>query len=230
MTDPARLLSLLQLTDSGFPTGAFAFSHGLEGLVAAGLVKDEDAVHEFIAVHLREGFARLECPAMSHAWRAAQAQDLERLVALDELVNALKPVPAFRSGSARTGRRLLESAAGVLAGPVLSAYRETVLVGRTPGHHAIAFAVVMAAAGQDEGTAALALGVGIVNGLAAAAVRLGVIGQVAAQRIIAATHEPIAAAAARGRQLAADDMGGFLPMIDVAGLAQSRLSGRVFAS
>ena len=167
---------------------------------------------------------------MSHAWCAAQAQDFERLAALDELVNALKPVPAFRSGSMRTGRRLLESAAGVLAGPVLSAFRESVLVGRSPGHHAIAFAVVMAATGQDEATAALALGAGFVNGLAAAAVRLGVIGQGAAQRIIASMHGPLAAAAERGRQTAAEDIGGFLPMIDVVGLAQPRLAGRVFAS
>jgi urease accessory protein UreF len=32
MDDASRLLRLLQITDSGFPTGAFAFSQGLEGL------------------------------------------------------------------------------------------------------------------------------------------------------------------------------------------------------
>ena len=230
MADPGGLLRLLQLTDSGFPTGAFSFSHGLEGLVAFGAVAGTRDVAEAIAVHLREGFAGVECPAMAHAWRAARNRDLEELAALDALVGAHKPVPVFRNGSIRTGRRLLESAAGVTSGPMLDDFRASVGAGGVAGHHAVAFGVVMEAAAVDEATAGLALGAGFANGLAAAAVRLGIIGQGAAQRILAGQHELIADCAARGRATALDDMGAFMPMTDIAGLRQSRLSGRVFAS
>src|SRR5829696_5303043 len=120
MDDSRRLLRLLQLTDSGFPTGAFSFSHGLEGLVASGVVAGERDVAEVIAVNLREGFAGIECPAMTHAWRAARAGDLTGLVAIDVLVNAHKPIPVFRNGSVRTGRRLLESALGVTSGSMFN--------------------------------------------------------------------------------------------------------------
>jgi urease accessory protein len=230
MDDARRLLRLLQLTDSGFPTGAFSFSHGLEGLVAFGALASEGDVAEVIAVNLREGFAGVECPAMTHAWYAARNGDPAGLVAVDTVVNAHKPVPVFRNGSIRTGRRLLESASGVTSGPALDGYRGQVRAGQAPGHHAVAFGVVMEAAGVDESTAALALGAGFANGLAAAAVRLGVIGQGVAQRILAGHHDLLVDCAARGRATSLDDMGAVMPMCDIAGLRHRGLSGRVFAS
>ncbi|MDP9362684.1 MAG: hypothetical protein M3Q10_00380, partial [Chloroflexota bacterium] len=53
--DPAALLLLLQLADSAFPTGAFAFSHGLEGLLDAGLLRGEADVAAVLRVHVEEG-------------------------------------------------------------------------------------------------------------------------------------------------------------------------------
>lgn len=228
--DPATLLRLLQLADSGFPTGAFAFSHGLEGLAAAGRLRGEADVAAAIDAHLREGFAAVECPAMRHAFRAAAHGDLPLLAGIDRLLDACKPVPVFRDGSARVGRRLLESAAPLLDDGTLAAWRREAAAGRTPGHHAVSFAVVMRAAGADEETAALLLGAGFVNGLAAAAVRLGAIGQVAAQRIVAQRQPAIARFAAGCREASLDDLGGYLPLIDIAGLRQPALAGRIFGS
>lgn len=230
MDNPGSLLRLLQLADSGFPTGAFTFSHGLEGLVVAGKVRNEPDVAEFIAAHVREGFAGIECPAMIHAWRAARNADLLTLVQLDARLDALKAVPVYRSGSMRTGRRLLESSVGIVSGARFDYLRKCVQTGNTPGHHAVVFGVVMEAADLDEAVASLALGAGFVGGLAAAAVRLGVIGQGAAQRMVTGLHDLVAAAAARGRTMPIDDMGAYLPMIDIAGLRQPALRGRVFAS
>ncbi len=230
MIEATRLLRLLQLTDSGFPTGAFAFSHGLEGLVSASFVQGERDVAQFIGAQLREGFGGIECPAMAHAWRAARAASVTALLEIDARVEVMKPVPVFRNGSAKTGRRLLESAGGLLTSPVLAEFRQTVRDGVSPGHHAVAFGIVMQAADQDLHIASLALGAGFVNGLAAAAVRLGVIGQGAAQRVVASLHQTVDALAVRGREMALDEMGAYLPMIDVAGLRHPQLNGRVFAS
>src|SRR5918997_3760250 len=228
--DAGALLRLLQLTDSGFPTGAFSFSHGLEGLVATGWVRNERDIAEVIGTHVREGFAGIECPAMSHAWRAARRDDLPALVEIDGLVDALKPIPVYRNGSIKTGRRLLESSAQIVTGKTIERLRECVRSGEASGHHPVAFGVVMAATGLDQEVASVALGAGFVGGLAAAAVRLGVIGQDAAQRLVAEMHDAVAIAAVRGRARALDDMGAYLPMVDIAGLRQPGLSGRVFAS
>lgn len=230
MNEARVLLRLLQVSDSGFPTGAFAFSHGLEGLAAAGQVSGETAVAEVMAAHLHESFAGIECPAAAHAWRAARERDLEALVALDRLLDALKPTPAFRRGSQRTGRRLLESARGVIAGSVFDRVVAGVRLGEMGGHHAVVFGVVMEAVGADEATACLALSAGFVGNLAAAAVRLGIIGAGAGQRLVAGLHEEVADAVVRGRATGIEEMGAYLPMIDIAGLRQPSLPGRVFAS
>jgi urease accessory protein len=226
----AALLRLLQLADSGFPTGAFAFSHGLEGLVEAGFVKSEADVAALLRAQVEENLAGIEAPAMRHAHRFAAAGDVAQLLALDDELTALKPVPAFRDGSAKVGRRFLESTVGLVDGATVDEYRRAVAGGQAAGHHAVAFGVVMQAAGLDEEAAALALGAGFVNGLAAAAVRLGVIGQGAAQRMVARLHPEVLAAVERARQTPLDELGAYLPMVDVAGLRQPTLPGRLFAS
>ncbi len=224
------LLRLLQFADSGFPTGAFAFSHGLEGLFDAGLVRSEAEVIAFARTQIEEALAGIELPAAGHAHRFASSGNLDALLALDDELTALKPVPAFRAGSVRTGRRFLESTAGLVDAPLVSEYRAAVMAGNAAGHHALAFAIVAQAAGLEEETMTLALGAGFVGALATAAVRLGIIGQGAAQRAIAALHPDLLAAVSRAREMPLDAMGAYLPMVDIAGLRQESLPSRLFAS
>lgn len=226
----AALLRLLQIADSGFPTGAFAFSHGLEGLVGAGVIEGEAGVAAFLRAQVEEGLAGVEAPAMRHAYRLAAAADVAALVALDGELSALKPVPAHRAASVKVGRRLLGSAAAVVGGGTVADYRAVIGAGRAAGHHAVAFGVVVQAAGVGERAGALALGAGFVGNLAAAAVRLGVIGQGAAQGIVAGLRPALIEAAAGAGTLAIAEMGGYLPLADIAGLRQPALGGRLFGS
>ena len=227
---PVALLRLLQFADSAFPTGAFAFSHGLEGLLDAGLLKGEAEVATVLSVHVEESLAGLEAPAARHAHRFAAAGDLAALLALDATLAALKPVPAFRAASAKTGRRFLDATTGLVDGPALAALRRAVADGRAEGHHALAFAAVGQAAGLDEETTAIALAAGFLGNLAAAAVRLGLIGQTAAQRLVAALRPDLLAAVEHASDLPLADLGAYTPLLDLAGLRQSTLQGRLFAS
>jgi urease accessory protein len=227
---PAVLLRLLQLCDSGFPTGGYAFSHGLEGLHALGLIREEADVAAFARDQIGATLAGVELPAVWRAHRAAVAGGLPDLCRLDARLDALKPVPVFRSGSVRVGRRLLESAAPLLAEPGLDAHLGAVRRGEASGHHAVAFGAVMAAGGVAEGVAALAYGAVALNGYLAAAVRLGILGQQAAQRIVAALQPALTEAAERAGDLPPDDWGAYLPLADLAGLRQEGLAGRLFAS
>ena len=66
------LLRLLQLGDSGFPSGAYTLSHGLETLVADGLVRGGDALPSLIKVHLLARFARSDLVSLLAAHDAAR--------------------------------------------------------------------------------------------------------------------------------------------------------------
>lgn len=224
------LLRLLQLTDSSFPTGAYAFSHGLEGLHAMGLIYTEADVHDFARAHIEETLARQDLPAGVHTHRLVTANDLAALVELDHLLTALKPVPAFRNASTRIGRQTLESALPLHPAPLAEAFLEAVRRGESPGHHAVAFAVVTQAAGIDAASAVAAFGAAAMNGYVAAAVRLGVIGQGAAQRIVTRLEPDLAAALTTAQTLQLHDLGGYTPLIDIAGMRQPSLPARMFAS
>jgi len=227
---PSILLRLLQLADSGFPTGAYAFSHGLEGLHAMGLVTNEADVHEFARAHIEETLAQQDLPAGHHTHRLAVACDLDGLIHLDHLLSALKPVTSFRTASMRIGRQTLESALPLYPAPFALAYHDAVRHGTALGHHAVAFAVVTHAAGIDAMSAVPAFAAASLNGYGAAAVRLGLIGQGAAQRIVSRLEPDLAAALAFASNLAIDDLGGYTPLMDIVGMRQPSLPARMFAS
>lgn len=228
-----RLLILLQLMDSGFPTGAYAFSHGLEGLHGLGIVGDAAGVEAFARTHIEETLAAIELPAVWHAWHeatAGRADNLGALVTLDTLLNALKPVPVHRVASTRVGRRFLESAVPLVTGEMIGRYREMVADGTASGHHAVTVGIVTAGAGIPAMDATIAFGAASLQGYVAAAVRLGVIGQAAAQAIIRGLHPALIGAVDAAPQRDLDELGGYSPLIDLAGLRHATIANRLFTS
>ncbi len=225
-----RLLTLLQLTDSGFPTGGYAFSHGLEGLHGLGLVRNAAGVESFARTHVEESLDRIELPVVWHAWHAAMDGDQARAVALDALLDALKPVPVHRVASTRIGRRFLESAAPLVAAESVASYRDLVRNGAASGHHAVTFGIVTAGAGVPAMEATLAFGSASLQGYVAAAVRLGVIGQTAAQAVVRALHPALIDAISGAPRMELDELGGYAPLIDLAGLRHAAITNRLFTS
>ena len=78
------LLTLLQLSDSFFPTGMFAHSLGLEGMVRRGLVRGLDDVERFLLATLRHAVLPSDGVALLNARRATRAGDSEALIAIDQ--------------------------------------------------------------------------------------------------------------------------------------------------
>ncbi len=224
------LLRLLQVSDSSFPTGGYAFSHGLEGLYAMGIVRETDDVRGFARTQVQETLAWQDLPAVACSWRRGDAGDMDALIEMDVLLSALKPVPAFRSSSIRIGRQLLEAALPLHADGIALRYLEAVREGNAPGHHAVAFGVVTQAAEIPEIDAVTAFGASALSGYVAAAVRLGIIGQGAAQGIIASLEPDLTTAIEQARSLEPDQFGGYAPLVDIAGMRQPSLAARLFAS
>ena len=62
-----RLIRLLTWLSPGFPTGGFAFSHGLEWSVEAGEVVDEATLADWVADVLHYGTGRSDTILLRHA-------------------------------------------------------------------------------------------------------------------------------------------------------------------
>ncbi len=70
-TDRRPLLNLLAWLSPAFPTGAFAYSHGLEWAVEVGDIKDGDSLRHWLADVLADGAGRSDTILLRHAHRAA---------------------------------------------------------------------------------------------------------------------------------------------------------------
>lgn len=183
--DAATVLAALQLGDSAYPSGSFAFSWGLEGLAADGLVETAEDVADLAEEQLAHRWATMDRVLLRRAFAAPDPAEVDRLA---EAATWALPL---RDGSRRAGRALL----GVSARQgVEAAVRYRALVDADPslGHLPVVQAIVYRAAGLSLGLAELLSGWTMITGLAGAAVRLGLIGHLEAQALISASRAHLA--------------------------------------
>lgn len=178
---PRQLVQTLQLTDSAFPVGAFAYSDGLETAVAGGAVRSADDLESWAAHYVDGLFVPCEGPAVVQTMKAAGQSDRETIRRIDEELTALKPSAAGRAASLSIGRRLLTAYTAVCEGaglPPLPAAPE--------GCNAVvAYGLVYAHAGIEPREAALAYGYSRISGILSASMRVMPVGQQQVQTMLA---------------------------------------------
>ena len=220
-----NLLPLLQLCDSLFPIGAFAYSDGLE--TAAGRAAppfDAGELRAWIDVCLDETFARMDGPAVWQAWTAFRDGDWDTLVMLDEELTALRPSSSGRRSSRAMGRRLLATWQTLHPDPLLE--RAVFLDGPALP---VAFAGACACSDIDRRHAVEAFAYTRLAATISAAMRLMPIGQTGAHALLARTLERVPAVvdlvASRDASLES-----FAPAVDIAAMTQQYVHSRLFRS
>jgi urease accessory protein len=101
----AWVTSSQQLFDSALPTGAYAHSTGLEGLVQSGEISSPEEMMDFLRHEIRDGMVNSDLPVFREAHRAAMERAYPKIAELDELAHALRPTFELRKGGAQIGRQ-----------------------------------------------------------------------------------------------------------------------------
>jgi urease accessory protein len=218
------LWRLLQTTDSLFPTGAFAHSGGLEGLTGEGLLKTAEDGERAIEEILRHSFARVDLPACGLSHRAALAGDVAALVDLDGRVDSLKAPRETRDASQSLGRRRLRVVRSI------EEFRRGVEEERTPGHQAVVTGMHGALEGLAREETMLAFAYGTAAGLVSSAMKLLPLGQTRAQALLSKLGETMAETVRAADGLGLEDLGGFLPLLDIAAMRHEVAPTRLFIS
>ncbi|MFA1541940.1 urease accessory protein UreF [Actinomadura monticuli] len=221
------LLAQLQLTDSGFPSGLYTLSHGLEGHVQLGAVAAEDL--RGLVSDLVRAAGTADAAALALAHRAVTAGDWDLLVETDRRLHAIKLNREQRTASVRTGRQVLDTAAPAFGSVPAARLAGLVADGATPGTHPVVVGTVHAGLGVAVRDAVASDLYAFAASCAAAAVRLGRIDFRRAQALLREVRPDLVRAA--GAALAARDprdLHASTPAADAVAAVHERAEARLF--
>jgi urease accessory protein len=223
------MLSILQAiwqADGAFPSGSFAFSYGIEGVLALRPEPDQAELAELTETILRQRWLTCDRIALVKAFRAAG--DLDMIADVDRDVEASTFGGTLRDGSRRNGGSFLASHARLGDATALR-LRAAVREGTCLGHMAVMQGAVWQAMGLDETLAQLASAYGVASGVTAAAVRLGAIGALEGQKILRGCLPLIDTLVAQPVRRDAE-LSSFIPFLEIAAARHARADLRLFAN
>ena len=207
---------LLTWLSPAFPTGGYAYSHGLEWAVETSDARDEATTAAWLADVMQHGAGRTDAILLRHAHRAGT---VDALAAVQDLAAASQPCAERRAETLAQGTAFA-IAARVWGAPLLAALPEAA--------YPVAVGALAAAHGVTEDDAATGLLHAFAANLVSAAVRLVPLGQTAGLRILAGLAPLIATIAADTTHAALDDIGGACFRSDIAAMRHETQYTRLF--
>lgn len=213
--DPQALLTLTRWLSPAYPTGGFAWSHGLETLVADGAVADGAGTEAWLRDVLAHGAGRNDAILLCAAWRARDEAELDEL---SELALALSP-GAERQAETREQGAAFARVTGAVDGAGGAARALPVAVG-----------AAARGLGAPIGAILLLYLQNFAANLVAIAVRHVPLGQTEGQAILARLSPLFRDLAAQAEDATLDDLGGCALTSDLASLRHETLRTRIFRS
>jgi urease accessory protein len=229
LTDQS-LLRLLQLTDSTFPTGAFAHSFGLETCIARGTIRTATTLEEFISNTLLHAVAPGDGVACAAICRAGA--DWEPMLRrLDGRLTAMKVVSEARQASRALGVRFLRTATALFPSPRATVYLRQIDAKVLHGHVCLAYGLLCADLALPGQSALVAWFRQYCAALVSVGVRLIPLGQTAGQMLLARLGTVIFDAAELAHTRNIEDMASFAPGQELASIVhRDVLTTRLYIS
>jgi urease accessory protein len=209
--DASALLLVLNWMSPAFPTGSFAYSHGLEFAIASGKVTTRDDVEAWIADLLQSGSAWNDAVLFAQCWREDEKK-------LNELALALAGSSERYLETTNLGRSFAIAASTWTATDVSAdAFAYPVIAGMACKSMSIPVEHALIACLQ-----------GFCAALVSVAVRLVPLGQTAGLGVLRNLSPLIAATAARAKTASLDDLGSCAIVADIASMRHEVMEPRVF--
>lgn len=225
-----QILNTLQITDSLFPSGAFAHSFGLETYVSEGLIKDKDSLIRFLTSYLSGMIGRCDAVFVRLSYEYARSGDIENIVYLDKLIHSMKLTREMREGSIHIGRQIILVIGEVYKTDFLNTILNLIKEKRMHGHHPVVYGAAAPVMGMDIEDTLLAYLYSTVSGLVAAGIRLIPLGHTDGQRVINEMKPLLVRIAKEAETSEEDDIASFAPSIEIRSMRHEHLYTRLFKS
>ena len=224
--DSLAFIHVLQLTDSFFPVGAFAYSDGLETAASGGLVHDSASLDEWMDHFIESVFIPCEGLAVVKCMDAMREGDIARVIRIDEELSAIRPRGAVRRSSTLAGKRVLSLYGSLCGDDRLDSLASTLPCGNT----AAAYAAVFFHQGVAEREAVMAFGYNRLAGIVSAGLRLISIGQHQGQTLLTKAIRRLPDAADQILKKSSEPLRAFSPHLDIQQMNHQYVYSRLFRS
>jgi urease accessory protein len=221
---------MMQAGDSFYPTGSYAHSFGLEGLVDEGVLKDRATLRVYFFESVLPALQHMELPIAAQAYAALAELDWAELAELSHLASALKSTREARDASAKIGQQRVEMLARLNPDSLATDFMFRSDIEDWPCVSTVASAL--------EGRVHEAPLGGVLGGIVyatlstqvAAAMKVLRLGQNAAQTLLTEALAETPAVVAAAVEIERDDIGWFNPWLDIASSRHETAAARMFIS
>ena len=177
-------LTLMQLSDSFFPSGLYTLSNGLETIFDEKRASSEGDVYDFLEVTLEQQLGPADSVALSNAYDCAKSKDISGIIRCDNVLYSMKLIQESREASCRAGSQMLKCIVAISSDSFLKSYSEKISKNDSPGTHPVVAGVCSFAMGIKKEQARQMMMYGFCVSTTGAALRLGMIDHIQSQKIL----------------------------------------------
>ncbi len=217
------LLRLQTWLSPAFPTGSFAYSHGLESAINDQLVRDRQTVLNWLRSLLHHGSGWSDSVLFAQSWDASQSKEVENLQSLNALALALQPSRERWLEATQQGKAFCDAAA-IWPNSILYELKEIQPV--LP----VAAGALFGTSGIEKTDALASYLNAFTSNLVWICVRLIPLGQSEGLAIIAELESDIIEIAEIASHASLDDLGGCALVSDIASMNHENMTTRIFRS
>ena len=221
-------LSMMQLSDSFFPTGMYSMSNGLEAIFYSGKKIKAEELRELVKTYLEYQIGPADCTALGNAYEYAARSNLAKLLEVDRAIFSMKLVQEIRDASIRSGTQLVRCIRSFSDNKILGQYEDAIRGGQAFGPYPVALAVSANAFLIPKEKAALVMLYSFSVSIVGAALRLGMLQHFDGQKVIDELKPTTVKVIKANINRPIEGIWQFAPSIDIIQISHERMNSKMF--
>jgi urease accessory protein len=221
-------LSMLQLSDSFFPTGMYSMSNGLEAIFYSGKKMKAEELRNLLKTLLEYQIGPADCTALANAYEHASKFNLPKLIEVDRAIFSMKLIQEIRDASVRSGTQLIRCIRSFSDNEILGRYEDSIRVGQAFGLYPVALAVAANAFSIPKRKAALMMLYSFSVSIVGAALRLGMLQHFDGQKVIDELKPTIVNVINANINRPIAGIWQFAPSMDIMQISHERMNSKMF--
>ena len=223
-------ISILQLSDSFFPTGMYTTSSGLEALFYSdNKIESPDELKILIRVYLEDQIGPADCTALGVSYDCIERHDIDKLIEVDQTIFSMKLIEEVRNASVRSGTQLLRCVSYFLpSNETVARFQEAIKQKKASGVYSVALAVASHSLGISKYNSGIMMLYSFTVSIIGAALRLGMIQHFDGQKLIHELKPSILATVAKNIDRPLSSMWQFTPGLDIIQISHELMSSKMF--